>query len=123
MKINLITDFKKRLSNFEFRQIDLNQDYEYYVKISPNGKRCHLNKSERSIESLTNGTIKEEDNYLSYVIDVSLQTSTFINKKINCFYKILIIIKYEDNIIKDYFVFFPPIDDNQAKKIRDQLFE
>lgn len=123
MNVNLITDFKKRLSNFEFRQIDLDKDYEYYVKISPNGKRCHLNKGERSIESLTNGTIKKEDNYLSYVIDVSLKTSYLINKKINCFYKILIIIKYKDNIIKDYSVFFPPIDDNLAKNIRVQLFE
>lgn len=106
MKVTDINEFENKLIKFKAKRINLEQDYEYYVHINLNGKRCHLSKEDKSIEKLFNKTIKSSDNYLSYVIDINNRPSDFVKMRINCFYRVLIIVKVNSNTIIDYCVFF-----------------
>ncbi len=121
MKVINVTDFEKKLNKFKAKKINLNDDYEYFVRIGLNGKRCHLSKEDKSIKKLSKNIIKCSDNYLCYVIDVNNKAGDFVKKKINCFYKVLILVKVDNNIIIDYAIFFPIIDDDLSKKIRSEL--
>lgn len=122
MKQNNINEFENKLIKFKAKRININQDYEYYVHIGHNRKRCHLSKEEKSIVRLSNKTINSRDEYLSYVIDVNNRPSDLVKMGINCFYKILILIKVNGDTILDYCAFFPMIDDSFSERIRSELF-
>lgn len=83
MKVTNVSDFVNKLIKFKSKRVNL-KDYEYFVHISSNGKRCHLSKEDKSIEKLSNNTINKFDEYLSYIIDVGNKVSELVKKKI-CF--------------------------------------
>jgi len=70
---------------------------------------------------LSNNTINKTDEYLSYIIDVGNKVLELVKKKISCFYRALIIVKENKNVINDWLMYFPMIEDDLANEIRCEL--
>lgn len=121
MKVTNVSDSQNKLIKFNSKRVNLEEDYEYFVHISSNGKRCHLSKEDKSIKKLSNNTINKSDEYLSYIIDVGNKVLELVKKKISCFYRALIIVKENKNVINDWLMYFPMIEDDLANEIRCEL--
>lgn len=42
--MNNILHFINKLSKYNFKEINIEDDYDYYVHMNNRGKRCHISK-------------------------------------------------------------------------------
>lgn len=119
-----ILQFINELSKYNFKEINIDDDYDYYVHMNNRGKRCHISKKNRTIENISNNMILTSDKHRVFTIDIGTDYRQQLKMRINGYWKILIILKLDeqDNII-DYYLNFPYVkDDEFVKKFMKELF-
>lgn len=119
-----ILHFINKLSKYNYKEINIDDDYDYYVHMNNRGKRCHISKRDRTIENISNNLILTSDKYRVFTIDIGCDYRRQLKMRINGYWKILIILKLDeqDDII-DYSLNFPYMQNEEfVKKLMRELF-
>ncbi len=122
--MNNIVIFINKLNKYNFKEINIEDDYDYYVHMNNRGKRCHTPKKDRTIENISNNLILTSDKHRVFTIDIDCDYRRQLKMCINGYWKILIILKLDeqDNII-DYSINFPYVQNEEfVKKLMRELF-
>lgn len=104
-----LEELEQKLSKFNYKEVSLNDDYEYAVEIKRYGRkphRCHRENKDKEVVHMTSGRIRNEDTYKVYAIDVGKNPYELLRKFYRGLYKILLIVKIENGLatLFDYFL-------------------